>query len=131
MEKQIVNPWTWQDELGFVQANKISNAQKMLVCAGQTSVDADGKPQHPEDMRAQMALVLDNIETVLNQAGFKLSDVVRLNVYTTDVDAFFADYDYLTGRLTEANCQYAGTLLGVTRLAFPELMLELEATAMA
>ena len=39
-------------------------------------------------MRAQVALALDNLETVLDQAGLGLGDVVRLNYYTTDVDGF-------------------------------------------
>ena len=88
MERRIVNPWTWQDALGFVQANELRGVQRMLVCAGQTSVDAEGRPVHPGDMAAQVGQALDNLETVLRQAGFALADVVRLNVYTTDVDAF-------------------------------------------
>ena len=130
MERRVINPWTWQDQLGFVQANEVSGAQRMLVCAGQASVDAEGRPAHVGDMRAQFAQALDNLETVLTQAGFKLSDVVRLNYYTTDVDRFLEAADVLGRRLAEAGCQSAGTLLGVARLAFPELLVELEATAM-
>jgi enamine deaminase RidA (YjgF/YER057c/UK114 family) len=55
--------------------------------------------------------------------------VVRLNYYTTDVDRFFEAHDALVGRLAEAGCQPSSTLLGVTRLAFPELLVEIEATA--
>jgi enamine deaminase RidA (YjgF/YER057c/UK114 family) len=131
MERRIVNPWTWQDALGFVQANEISGAQRMLVCAGQTSVDADGRPIHPDDMAAQLMQALDNLETVLGQAGFKLSDVVRLNFYTTDVDRFFEAYGPATARLAAAGCRQASTLLGVARLAYPELLIEIEATAVA
>ena len=131
MERRIVNPWTWQDAFGFVQANEITDAKKVLVCAGQTAMDADGTPTHPDDMKAQMALAMDNLETVLREAGLELSNVVRLNMYTTDVDRFFAEYEYLGGRMAEANCRPASTLLGVSRLAFPELMLEIEATAVA
>jgi enamine deaminase RidA (YjgF/YER057c/UK114 family) len=131
MERRVINPWTWQDNFGFVQANEVSGAQRVLICSGQTSVDADGSPMHPGDMRAQVNQALDNLETVLQQAGFKLSDLVRLNAYTTDVDAFFGAYDAVTGRLAAANCRIASTLLGVTRLAVPGLMVELEATAVA
>ena len=130
MERRVVNPWTWQDEFGFVQANEVSGVQRMLVCAGQSSVDADGHPVFPDDMRAQVGQALDNLETVLGQAGFQLSDVVRLNIYTTDMDGFFETYDTFGARLSAASCRYAGSLLGVARLAFPELMVELEATAM-
>jgi enamine deaminase RidA (YjgF/YER057c/UK114 family) len=129
MQKDVVNPWTWQDQLGFVQANRISGGEQMLVCAGQTSVDADGAPLHEGDMSAQVGQVLDNLETVLREAGFELADVVRLNYYVTDVDAFIQAGEAGGQRLAEAGCRPASTLLGVARLAFPQLMVELEATA--
>jgi enamine deaminase RidA (YjgF/YER057c/UK114 family) len=131
MERKIINPWTWQDELGFVQANQVSGVQRSLICSGQTSVDDDGVPVNAGDMGAQIGKALDNLETVLNGAGFKLSDVMRLNYYTTDVDGFMEAAEVLGRRLGEANCRAASTLLGVTRLAFPELLVEIEATAEA
>jgi enamine deaminase RidA (YjgF/YER057c/UK114 family) len=131
MERRIVNPWTWQDALGFVQANELRGPQRVLVCAGQTSVDAEGRPMHPGDLAAQLGQALDNLETVLRQAGFTLADVVRLNVYTTDVDGFMGALEAVGPRLAGAGCRFASTLLGVTRLAFPELPVEIEATAAA
>ena len=50
---------------------------------------------------------------------------------TTDVDQFFANYDAFIGRLAEAGCRHTGSLIGVARLAFPEMMVEIEATAVA
>ena len=88
MERRNVNPWTWQDQFGFSQAIEVSGQQRMLICAGQTSTAPDGSTLHPGDMRGQVAAVLDNLETVLGAAGFTMSDVVRLNYFTTDVDAF-------------------------------------------
>ena len=131
MERRLVNPWTWQDQFGFAQAQEISGARRMLVCAGQAAVDSEGQPAHAGDMRAQVALALDNLETVLRQAGLSLGDVVRLNYYTTDVDAFFGAFEVVATRLSAAGCQPASTLLGVARLAFPELLVEIEATAVA
>jgi len=131
VERRIINPWTWQDQFGYVQANEVSDAQRTLFCAGQTSVDEEGWPVHPEDMRAQIIQAMDNLETVLKEAGFELSDVVRLNIYTTDVDRFFEAFDAAVGRMEETGCRPASTWLGVTRLAFPELMVEIEATAVA
>ena len=131
MERRIVNPWTWQDALGFVQANELRGVQRTLVCSGQTSVDAEGQPVHPGDMAAQVGQALDNLETVLRQAGFALADVVRLNVYTTDVDAFMGALGAVGPRLAVAGCRFTSTLLGVTRLSSPELLVELEATAAA
>ncbi len=129
MERRIVNPWTWQDEFAFVQANEIVGAERMLLLAGQASVDGEGRPINVGDFRAQLAQTFDNIETVLKQAGYALSDVVRVNYFTTDVDAFIANHDYVNERLTSGGCRAAGTLVGVTRLAFPELLVEIEATA--
>lgn len=131
MERQIINPWTWQDQFGYVQANEVTGAERTLYCAGVASVDDEGRPVHPEDMQAQIIQTMDNLETVLKEAGFELSDVVRLNYYTTDVDRFFEAFGVLAGRLAQAGCRPASTLLGVTRLAFPEMLVEIEATAVA
>jgi enamine deaminase RidA (YjgF/YER057c/UK114 family) len=115
--------------MGYVQANDVAGAGRTIYCAGQGSVDEEGRPTHPGDMGAQMGQALDNLEAVLEEAGARLSDVVRLNIYTTDVDRFLEAYGSLAGRLAEAGCQPASTLLGVTRLAYPEMMVEIEATA--
>lgn len=82
-------------------------------------------------MTAQINKATDNLEAVLEKAGMSLSNVVRLNVYTTDVNAIFPALPAWAGRLSAANCQPASTLLGVPALAFPQLMVELEATAVA
>ena len=129
MERRVVNPWTWQEQFGYVQANEVSGGERILWCAGQTSVDDEGNPLHESDMTAQVLQALDNLETVLRHASFELADVMRLNYFTTDVDAFVAAGEALGRRLGEAGCQAAGTLLGVQRLAFPQLLVELEATA--
>ena len=131
MERRIVNPWTWQDALGFVQANQVTGAERTLICSGQTSVDANGAPLHAGDMTAQIVQALENLETVLKEAGFELSDVVRLNYFTTDLDAFMEAAGVGGRRLAEAGCRPASTLLGVDRLFHPDILIELEATAMA
>jgi len=132
VETRAVNPWTWQDDFGFSQAVEVSGGQRVLMCAGQTSVDENGAPLHPGDMAAQVKQALDNLEAVLKTAGLGFANVVRLNFYTIDVDAFLAASDEIGQRVRAAGGPApAGTLLGVTRLAFPELMVELEATAVA
>ena len=131
MERTAVNPWTWSMNFGFNQGEVVDGATRVLFCAGQTSVDGDGTPQHPGDMAAQIGLAADNLEAVLEGAGMGLSNVVRLNFYTTDVDAFFANAAVLGERTGAAGVAPPGTLLGVARLAFPELMIEIEATAVA
>jgi enamine deaminase RidA (YjgF/YER057c/UK114 family) len=131
MERRVINPWTWQDEYGFVQANELRGYDRVVVCAGQTSTKDDGSTAHSGDMAAQMNKCLDNLETVLRDAGMTLENVVRLNYYTTDVDAWLESAQHWGGRLAESSCRPASTLLGVTRLAFPDLLVEIEATAVA
>lgn len=131
MNSRVINPWSWQDDLGFVQANDVVGARRIVFCAGQFSGDADGRPLHIGDMRMQLSQALANLETVLGQAGLTLSAVVRLNYFTVDVDAFLEAIDELRERLASAGCRPASTLLGVTRLASPELLVEIEATAVA
>ncbi len=129
MERRVINPWSWQDNFGFVQANEITGAQKVLYCSGQISVDENGTPLHDGDMVAQAGKALDNLEAVLKDAGMDLSNVVRLTIYTTDVDATIANYAALAPRL--APIKAAQTLIGVDRLFVPQLMIEIEATAVA
>ena len=131
MERTAVNPWAWSAELGYNQGELVSGQTRTLYCAGQTAMSADGKPQHSDDLAAQLALSLDNLEAVLAEAGMSLANLVRLNVYTTDVDRLFEHYGVLASRLGAAGASPSSTLLGVTRLALPELMVELEGTAVA
>jgi enamine deaminase RidA (YjgF/YER057c/UK114 family) len=131
METRPVNPWTWQDRYGFSQAIEVKHGERTLYCAGQTSSDAEGRTQHAGDMNGQINLALDNLEAVLRHANMSLSNVVRLNYYTPDVDLLLQNYSALTDRFDKAGCKPASTLLGVARLAFPDLLIEIEATAVA
>ena len=99
MENRVINPWTWQDRFGFVQAKEVIGAERTLYCAGQTSVDEHGQPLHEGEMQAQAMQALDNLETVVG------------------------------ARLAQSGVRQAATLLGVMRLARPELLIEIEATA--
>jgi enamine deaminase RidA (YjgF/YER057c/UK114 family) len=131
MDQRKVNPWTWQDQFGFSQAIDVSGAERILYCAGQTASDEQGNTV-AGDMGAQAAKALDNLETVLAEAGLSLANVVRLNYYVTNMDHFFEEAAPVVGeRLGRAGIQPSSTLLGVTRLAFPDLLIELEATAVA
>jgi enamine deaminase RidA (YjgF/YER057c/UK114 family) len=129
VDQRKVNPWTWQDQFGFSHAVVVSGAERVLYCAGQVSTAAHGNTV-AGDMGAQAAKALDNLETVLGEAGLSLANVVRLNYYVTDMDRFFEEAAQVVGeRLGRAGVQPSSTLLGVTRLAFPDLLIELEATA--
>jgi enamine deaminase RidA (YjgF/YER057c/UK114 family) len=129
VDQKKINPWKWQDQYGFSHGIEVSSASRVLYCAGQASVDEMGKPVHAGDMRKQLEQAFRNLETVLQASGFSLANVVRLNYYTTDVDAFLGAADVVGARLAAAACQPSGTLLGVSKLAFPGLMIEIEATA--
>lgn len=132
MERRIVNPWTWQDNRGYVQGHEVSGPGRVLYCAGIVSVDKDGNPVHEGDIRAQALQALDNLETLLTEAGYTLADVVRLNTYVTDIQDYFANgRPAIYERFAAAGTHFAATLLEVSRLALPQLLLEIEATAAA
>ena len=129
VERTAVNPVAWSVEMGFNQGEVVSGYGRTLYCSGQAATDADGNAQHDGDMAAQVASSVDNLEAVLAGAGMSLANLVRLNIYTTDVDLLLQHYGVLAARLGAAGVAPSMTLLGVTRLALPALMVELEGTA--
>ncbi|WP_329106766.1 RidA family protein [Micromonospora sp. NBC_01699] len=131
VQRSAVNPWAWSVGLGYNQGEVVSGDTRTLYCSGQTAMSGDGKPRHAGDMAAQVTLSLDNLEAILGEAGMSLANLVRLNVYTTDVDRLFEHYGVLTSRLGAAGVAPTTTMLGVTRLAIPTLMVEFEGTAVA
>ena len=58
-----------------------------------------------------------------------LANVIRLSIFTTDVDEVLKHFDVIGSRFGQVEAAPPMTLLGVTRLAIPQLMLEIEATA--
>jgi enamine deaminase RidA (YjgF/YER057c/UK114 family) len=112
----------------FRRSRLIEGHQRLLVCSGQDAVDADGNPQHPGDMAAQLELALDNLEAVLAAADMTLANIVRLNVYTTDLDEYFKHFASLNDRFGKSDGGFATSLLGVKQLP-AQLLVMLEATA--
>ena len=129
MQRTPINPVSWSRKLGFDQAQLIEGHQRQLVCSGQDAVDADGNPQHPGDMAAQLEMSLDNLEAILAGADMTLANVARLNVYTTDFDELLRHWSSLAGRFESTGGHFATSLLGVSRLPAPQLLVMLEATA--
>jgi enamine deaminase RidA (YjgF/YER057c/UK114 family) len=121
--KTAVNHVDWSIPFGFDQATLVESPTRWLLCSGQTSIGPDGAVQHPGDMGAQLADAMANLEALLAAAGMTLDDVVRVTAYVTDMDAF------ITAPRDERTQRWALTLIGVQRLAYPELMVELEAIA--
>ena len=124
-----VNPWKYQDQMGYSQAVKVKAGAEVIYVSGQTSTDAEGNALHPGDMGKQIGVAIDNVEIVLKHAGAGLSDIVKMNIYVTDIPAFMAAAADAIGGLVHAGCVPASTLVGVTSLINPALMVEIEAVA--
>lgn len=131
MERTAVNPVTWSQEMGFNQGEVVSGEARTLYISGQTAMSSDGRPEHDGDIAAQLSLAVSNLEAVLAKAGMSLANLVRLNIYTTDVEALFPHYGVLAGKLGAAGVAPTTTMLGVTRLAIPGQLVELDGTAVA
>lgn len=129
MQREVINPWRWQEQYGFVHGNRITDPSTTLYVAGQIAADESGRCLHPGDMEKQLDQVIANIGTVLSQAKMDFSHVVRLNVYTVDVPKLLAAHDHMVALLQARGCQHVGTLLGVSALADPQALVEIEVTA--
>lgn len=129
MKRTPINPWNWSLNFGYNQAEIVEESKRQLICAGQTSVDGEGNPQHAGDMRSQIGLALDNLEAVLAAADMDLTNVVRLDIYATDVGELMKNFDVIGGRFGAVGAAPPQSVLGVTALAIPPLMFEIVATA--
>ena len=127
MNRTAINPTDWSLRFGFNQGELLESPSKLLVMSGQVSIDENGRPQHAGDMAGQVALALDNIEAAAKEAGMTLANVVRVTIFTTDMDAMLAASGGLIERFKQAGITPAQTMIGVSRLAMPDLMVELEA----
>ena len=130
MERRTINPWTWQQMFGYQQGVEATGAARTLWISGQTSLDGDGNVVCAGDMAGQMNQVIDNIEAVLSGADMTPANIVALKFLTTDMDMFSQNAKTLA-RLNEAGSQHTSTAVQVSRLAYPELLIEIEATAIA
>ncbi|MGJ1325231.1 RidA family protein [Sphingobacterium faecium] len=126
MEKKIINPWTWQDARSYVQAVEVKHVESTLYVSGQTAIDEHGISS-AENMRTQLEITLKNLEKVIQQADFDLSNIVRLNIYTTDSEALFNNFDVFQAWISQHNIKQTSTVLEVPKL-FETLQVEMEAT---
>ena len=129
MQRTSINPVSWSLKLGFDQGQLIEGHRRELVCSGQDAVDADGQAQHAGDMAAQLEMSLDNLSAILSGAGMSFSNVVRLNVYSTDVGELFKHWETLQRRFGDSKDRFVTSIVGVTQLAAPGLLVLLDATA--
>ncbi len=101
-----------------------------IFCAGQTSWNADLKIIGVGDFRAQIRKTLENVEAALVEAGAARADVTSLRIYVVDysVDKLPTIGEELSAFFGEDNLP-ANTLLGISQLALPDFMIEIEAVA--
>jgi enamine deaminase RidA (YjgF/YER057c/UK114 family) len=130
VERVEVNPWEWSKAAGFSQAVETGGASRILFLAGQTGVGSDGTLPPDADMGQQVRQAFSNLVAVLEARAMSTRDIVRLTLYTTDVDEFLGVFPALRSEFLGDNLP-AMTLLGISRLAFPGMKVELEATAVA
>ena len=129
MKRTIINPWSWQEALGFVHGNRVDNPGSVFFLAGQTASDENGHCLYPGDMKKQIDQVLKNIGIILAEGGMDFSHVMRLNIFTIDMALMLEAHDHMVDSLKQLGCQHTGCLLGVTALASPGALLEMEVTA--
>lgn len=124
-----INPTSWNEPYGFDQAQLRRAPEWVLTVAGQGPVDGDGELMHSDDVAAQVARAMANVEIVLAAAGMDLGDVFGMTVYAVDVDAVLAAYGGIGRRLAAYGATPPSTLVGVARLAIPEMAVEITVTA--
>jgi enamine deaminase RidA (YjgF/YER057c/UK114 family) len=122
------NPDGMTKPTAYSQVVEVNGLHRIIFIAGQTGVDASGKPA--QGFRAQATQVFENIKTALNSVGGDFEHVVKITTYLTDIEqnadayrevraSFFANMATLP----------ASTLLQITRLANPSYLIEVEAMA--
>ena len=137
MKRESVNPWDWGLKWSMDQGEVIEGATRHLHCSGQVALKPAPEAEHgvsvvsPGDIRGQMESSLANIDEVLAKAGMSRKNIVGLRFFTTDIDGFLANYDVYADWIAEAGTRPPQSLLGIQRLVFPELMVEIEADAAA
>ncbi len=115
---------TWEPIIGYSRAVKVGN---QVLVSGTTGTGADGKLVGPNDPEAQTLQALKNIEMALNRSGAELRHVVRTRLYVTKIDQW--------EKIARAHGQIFGeirpatTLVEVSRLIDPDMMIEIEADA--
>ncbi len=115
---------------GMTQPTAYSHLVKfdrLMFIAGQVALDGAGNVIGKGDMTAQVHQVLKNLGAVLASEGADFSDVVKVNIFTTDIDAFFESSEVRRKYLGDN--PPASTLVQIERLARPVFLVEIEAIA--
>ena len=104
----------------------VVEGRKTVFVSGQLARDAQGEVVGKGDMRAQIRQTGENIKAALAAAGATLADVVKTNTYVTDIEEFFKHTDV---RMEYFGAMPTSTTIEVSKLAHPDLMVEIEVVA--
>lgn len=121
-----INPEGMTQPTAYSHLVKVDN---LLFIAGQVALDGEGNIVGEGDMAAQFRQVLENLKKVLDSEGADFSNIVKINIFTTDVDSL---REHMAIRSEYfGNLAPASTLVQIDRLARPVFLLEIEAIAIA
>jgi 2-iminobutanoate/2-iminopropanoate deaminase len=104
----------------------VVEARKTIFVSGQLARDSQGHVVGAGDMRAQIRQTGENIKTALAAAGASLADIVKTNTYVTNIEEFFKHTDV---RMEYFGAMPTSTTIEVSKLAHPDLMVEIEVVA--
>ena len=127
MGRELVNPEGMHPAPGFSHV-AIATGSRLVCIAGQVALDRDFNLLGGDDLRAQTVAAMRNVETAIGAVGATWDDIVRRTIYTTKP----TEYETITSAIDEVTGgagHPAQTILGVTGLAVPGLLIEIECTA--